>query len=72
VVEPVLDEHAGRWVEVDRIERNGSGLVALEYLLRLKKKVKVGRMVDDLGCGEDGVCKAAELKPIRGLRKRLT
>ena len=72
LVEPILDEHALRWVEVDRIERNGSGLVAVEYLLRLKKKVKVGRMIDKLDCGEENVCRAAELKPIRGLRKRLT
>lgn len=72
VVEPILEQHARRWVEVDRIQRNGSGLVALEYLLRLKKKVKVGRMIDRLGCGGDAACKAAELKPIKGLRKRLT
>ncbi|HZD03764.1 MAG TPA: hypothetical protein VE173_02570, partial [Longimicrobiales bacterium] len=71
-VEPILGEHARRWVEVDRIQRNGSGLVALEYLLRLKKKVKVGQMIDRLGCGEGEACTAAELKPIRGLRKRLT
>lgn len=71
-LEPVLDDHARRWVLVDRIERNGSGLVALEYLLRLKKKVKVGKMIDRLGCGEGEVCRAAELKPIKGLRKRLT
>lgn len=72
MVEPILDEHARRWVEVDRIQRNGTGLVAVEYLLRLKKKVKVGRMIDRLSCGEEGPCMAAELKPIKGLRKRLT
>jgi hypothetical protein len=70
-VEPVLDEHTRRWTQVDAIPRNGDGLVALEYLIRLKKSVKVGRMVDQLGCG-DGPVIAAELKPIRGLRKRLT
>lgn len=72
LVEPVLEEHTRRWVKVDEIQRNGSGLVAVEYLLRLKKKVKVGRMVDRLECGPDRVCRAAELKPIKGLRKRLT
>lgn len=71
-VEPILDDHARRWVLVDEIRRNGSGLTALEYLLRLKKKVKVGKMIDHLGCGGDQVCRAAELKPIKGLRKRLT
>jgi hypothetical protein len=72
IVEPILTENARRWVQVDRIERNGTGLVAVEYLLRLKKKVRVGRMVDRLGCGEGRICRAAELKPIRGFRKRLT
>jgi hypothetical protein len=71
-VEEVLDDHARRWVLVDEIQRNGSGLVALEYLLRLKKKVDVGTMVDRFGCGNGAPCVAAELKPIKGLRKRLT
>lgn len=71
-LEPILDDHARRWVLVDQIERNGSGLTALEYLLRLKKTVKVGKMIDRLACGEGAVCVAAELKPIKGLRKRLT
>ncbi len=68
----VLEEHASRWVHVDTIARNGSGIQALEYLLRLKKDIEVGKMVDRLGCGEDSVLKAVELKPIKGLRDRLT
>lgn len=72
LVEPVLEEHARRWVRVDQIQRNGTGMVALEYLMRLKKKVQVGKMIDHLGCGPGALCEAAELKPIKGLRKRLT
>jgi hypothetical protein len=71
-VEPILDEHARRWVKVDEISRNGSGMVAVEYLMRLKKKVQVGKMIDRLDCGPDSLCQAAELKPIKGLRKRIT
>lgn len=75
LVEPILNEHARRWVQVDQIQRNGSngaGMVAVEYLMRLKKEVQVGRMIDRLGCGPGQICEAAELKPIKGLRKRLT
>jgi hypothetical protein len=71
-VDSVLDDHTSRWVQVDTIARNDEGLVALEYLLRLKKSVKVGRMIDQLRSGDDGPICAAELKPIQGLRKRLT
>lgn len=71
-LEPILDEHTKRWVFVDTISQNGSDLPALEYLLRLRKNVDVGRMFDRLGCGEDAVLRAAELKPVKGLRKRLT
>ncbi|MEJ2539149.1 MAG: DUF4956 domain-containing protein [Gemmatimonadota bacterium] len=74
-VEPILDEHARRWVKVDEIGRNGTqgkGMVAVEYLMRLKKKVQVGKMIDRLDCGPGALCQAAELKPIKGLRKRLT
>lgn len=71
-LEPILDEHAKRWVLVDAISHDGHELQALEYLLRLKKSVDVGEMVDRLECDEDALLKAAELKPIKGLRKRLT
>jgi len=71
-LEPILDEHTQRWVFVDTISQNGSELPALEYLLRLKKSVDVGQMVDRLGCGEGAVLRAAELKPVRGLRRKLT
>ncbi len=71
-VEPILEEHALRWVQVDEIERDGNGMVAVEYLMRLKKEVRVGKMIDRLECGPGSLCQAAELKPIKGLRKRLT
>lgn len=74
-IESILDECARRWVHVDTISRNGGDeppLEALEYLVRLKKEVDVGRMVDRLDCGEGRLIRAVELKPIKGLRKRLT
>jgi hypothetical protein len=71
-LEPILDKSASRWVFVDRIWRNGTGVSALEYLLRLKKNVQVGRMVDELDCGQGNLLRAVELKPIKGLRKMLT
>ncbi len=67
----VLDEHTSRSVHVDTIERD-DGALALEYLVRLKKKVSVGLMIKDLDCGAGKVLTAAELKPVKGLRKRLT
>jgi|GEM_PF-1158163 len=82
LVERVLDEHAERWVLVDRIEwepeAEGPGepappkVCVLVYLLRLNKKVQVGKMIDRLGCGSGRPLEAAELKPVKGLRKRLT
>lgn len=71
-LEPILEEHANRWVLVDTIARDGDGTTALEYLIRLKKEVDVGRMVDRFECGKDSLLKAVELKPIKGLRDRLT
>jgi hypothetical protein len=72
-IESVLDDHAQRWVQVERIDLNhGSGGRVLEYLVRLKKKVDVGTMFDEFECGPDEPIKAIELKSIRGFRKRIT
>ena len=71
-VEEVLDDHTRRFVRVDEIERADVERTALIYLLRLKKNVKVGKMIDRLGCGEGRLISTAELKPLKGLRKKLT
>jgi hypothetical protein len=44
----------------------------LEYLLRLKGKVDVGTMIHSLGAGEGHILRAVEMKPMKGLRKRIT
>jgi hypothetical protein len=44
----------------------------LEYLVRLKKKVEVGKMFDAFEAGPNEPIRAVELKPIRGYRKRIT
>jgi hypothetical protein len=41
-------------------------------VLRLKKKANVQEMLDRLCCGNGGVLRAVELKPIKGLRRKLT
>lgn len=72
-VEAVIDKHASRWVFVDRIEQNhDSGIRVLEYLVRLKKNVEVGRMFDAFECGASEPVRAVELKPISGFRDRIT
>ncbi len=71
-VEAILADHASRWVKVESISRNGKGIVALEYLIRLKKDADVGEMVRLLNDEENPRLRAAELKPIKGLRDRLT
>jgi hypothetical protein len=72
-VESVIDKHASRWVFVDRIDLNhGDNINVLEYLVRLRKSVEVGSMFDDFEFGPDEPIRAVELKPIRGLRERLT
>ena len=72
IVEEVLEEHTDRWVKVDVIDYEDGDLSVVEYLLRLKNKVDVGTMVHSLGAGEGSVLRAIELKPMKGLRKRLT
>lgn len=72
-VESVIDKHASRWVFVDAIEPNhDTGVRVLEYLVRLKKNIEVGKMFDAFGAGPNEPVRAVELKPIRGFRKRIT
>jgi hypothetical protein len=72
IVEEALEEHTDRWVKVDEIELEQEECCVLEYLLRLKKKVDVGTMIHTLGAGEGRILRAIEMKPMKGLRKRLT
>lgn len=74
IVEEVLDEHTDRWVKVDVIDCNeeDGALCVVEYLLRLKKKVDVGTMIHSLDAGEGEILRAVEMKPMKGLRKRIT
>jgi hypothetical protein len=73
LAESVLEEHANRWVEVDQIHLNGDQSVdVVEYLVRLKKDVKIGRMTDRLRCENGDPIIAVELKPVSGLRKQIT
>ncbi len=82
-VEPILEEHSRRWIRVDEIDLDTkkaegpptrstapSVPVVVTFLIRLKKEVDVGTMVHQLQ--DRGCVTAVELKPIRGLRKRLT
>jgi hypothetical protein len=71
-IEETLQDNASRWVNVDTISRNGGEIVALEYIFRLKKQANIEAMLDRLCCAKDSVLQAAELKPIRGLRKKLS
>jgi hypothetical protein len=75
LVEVVLEKHAVRWVKVDVIncdEKEDGKLCVLEYLLRLKGKVDVGTMIHSLGAGVGHILRAVEMKPMKGLRKRIT
>jgi len=72
IIEEVLEEHADRWVRVDSMDYEDGEVCVFEYLLRLKKKVDVGTMIRSLGAGEGKVLLAVEMKPMKGLRKRLT
>jgi len=74
IVEEVLDEHTDRWVKVDVIncDPEDGELCVLEYLLRLKNKVDVGTMIHSLDAGEGDILRAVEMKPMKGLRKRIT
>jgi hypothetical protein len=72
LAESVLEEHSNRWVEVDQISLNGDAPIqVIEYLVRLKKDVKIGRMTDRLRCENGDPIAAVELKPVSGLRKQI-
>lgn len=70
--ENVLEEHVSRQVLVSEHELEDSEVMAYGYLVRLKKQVDIGQMVDDFECSPQGPLIAVELKPIGGLRDRLT
>jgi hypothetical protein len=71
-LENVLDEYAKRWVLVESMALHDASVLSLAYLARLKQNVDVGAMVGSFQCGPDGPLYAVELKPISGLRERLT
>jgi hypothetical protein len=71
-IEKILSDNASRWTHVDDIVREGGETVALEYVFRLKKNADVEKMLDSLCCSNGGTLQAAELKPIKGLRRKLT
>lgn len=68
---PPLDEFSERFDLVDTMPGPEQS-AALIYLLRLKEDAELGDFIGDLAVGEDSLFKAAELKPISGLRKQLT
>ena len=78
LTEKVLEEHATRFVKVGHLTARTPGdaddITAPHYLLRLEKKFDVWTMLDQLECGpgDEQVIRAAQIKPIRGLRKWLT
>ncbi len=70
--ESILSKHASRFVFIGAISLEKTPVVSLQYIARLKNSVDIGKMVRSLGCDDDGPLYAVELKPIDGLRKRLT
>ena len=71
-LEKTLMSHASRCVCVGDIGLQNSETVAVQFLARLKKSVDIGAMVDAFDYGPEGPLFALELKPIGGLRDRLT
>jgi hypothetical protein len=71
-LEKVLHEFAKRWVLVEKMALHDEEVLSLAYLARLKKDVDIGAMVGSFHCSPDGPLYAVELKPISGLRERLT
>lgn len=67
----VLGEHATRWNLID-VFPGRHGTSTLAYLARLKREVEIGALLEALQIGDEGAIRAAELKPIKGLRDRLT
>lgn len=66
-----LKRFTSRHSQMDILEGPNES-VALIYLLRLEDEADVGEFLEALGCDEDGVIKAAELKAIGGLRSQIT
>ncbi len=66
-----LEEFSDRFDLVDSLPGPLQS-VALLYLLRLKEDAEIGEFLGQLDCDEDGLFKAAELKPISGFRKQIT
>ncbi|NNF26287.1 MAG: DUF4956 domain-containing protein [Gemmatimonadetes bacterium] len=70
--EELMDEHASRLVYVGEQALEGSDVLAYQYLVRLHKQVDIGAMADDFDGIGHGPLVAVELKPVGGLRDRLT
>ncbi len=70
-LEEPLEELTDRFDLVDSVPGPLQS-VALLYLLRLKEDAEIGDFLGVLNCDEGGLFKAAELKPISGLRKQIT
>jgi len=74
----VLEDHTLRYVHVGDFDvviprSTEPPIRAVALLMRLQKEVDVWDMMDRLECGKaDCVIRAAQLKPIKGLRKWLT
>ncbi|MDX1438610.1 MAG: DUF4956 domain-containing protein [Rubricoccaceae bacterium] len=66
-----LEEFSDRHDLVDTIPGPKQSL-AMIYLVRLKKEAELGGFLGALECNEQSLFKAAELKPIGGLRKQIT
>ena len=71
-LEKVLDEFTRRWVLVEMMALHDPEVLSFAYLARLRKDVDIGKMVGSFHCSSDGPLYAVELKPISGLRARLT
>ena len=71
-IEETLMNHASRCVCVGDIALENSDTIAIQFLARLKKSVDIGAMVEAFDYGPKGPIYALELKPIGGLRDRIT
>ncbi len=67
----LLDKYTKRWHLVDQFPGPEDATV-LEYLIRLKKDAEVGEFLDRLSCADESPLRAAELKPIKGLRDKMS
>ncbi|MDT8341228.1 MAG: DUF4956 domain-containing protein [Longimicrobiales bacterium] len=78
-VDPILAEHATRFIHVSSfpLVEAADGVprpCVVLYLLRLQKQVDVWDMLERLECGRTADCiiRAAQVKPIKGLRAWIT